>query len=81
MGFGDLVSSQLHDATLHTHTYTTMRTKTTLPAIREIEIKIADLWLSTGAITVTDTGEENTYYVNEFGHLFFCKNREGVSSF
>jgi len=58
-----------------------MKTKTNLPVIREIESKTADLWLSTGAITVTDTGEENTYYTNEFGHLFFCKNREGVSSF
>ena len=58
-----------------------MKTKTNLPVIREIEIKTADLWLSTGAITVTNTGEENTYYMNEFGHLFFCKNREGVSSF
>ncbi len=34
----------------------------------------ADLWLSTGAVTITDIGEENTYYANEFGHLFFCKN-------
>jgi hypothetical protein len=49
-----------------------MKTKLDLP--REIEIPIADLWLSTGAIAITDIGEENTYYVNEFGHLFFCKN-------
>jgi len=44
-------------------------------------METADLWLSTGTVTVTDTGEENTYYSNEFGHLFFCKNRDGVSSF
>jgi len=49
-----------------------MTTKLDLP--REIEIPTANLWLSTGAITITDIGEENTYYVNEFGHLFFCKN-------
>jgi hypothetical protein len=49
-----------------------MKTKLDLP--REIEIPTANLWLSTGAITITETGEENTYYVNEFGHLFFCKN-------
>lgn len=55
--------------------------KTNLPTIREIEIKTAELWIATGAITVTDIGNENTYYKNEFGHLFFCKNREGVSSF
>jgi hypothetical protein len=41
---------------------------------RELEIPTADLWLSTGAITITETGDENTYYTNEFGHLFFCKN-------
>ena len=62
---------------------TTMKTtmKTKLPEVREIEIKTADLWLSTGAVTVADIGEENTYYVNEFGHMFFCKNRQGTSSF
>ena len=49
-----------------------MKTKLNLP--RELEIPTADLWLSTGAITITETGDENTYYVNEFGHLFFCKN-------
>jgi hypothetical protein len=49
-----------------------MTTKLDLP--REIEIPTTDLWLSTGAITITDIGEENTYYVNEFGNLFFCKN-------
>jgi len=49
-----------------------MTTKLELP--RELEIPTADLWLSTGAITITETGEENTYYTNEFGHLFFCKN-------
>ena len=49
-----------------------MTTKLELP--RELEIPTADLWLSTGAITTTETGEENTYYVNEFGYLFFCKN-------
>ena len=53
-------------------TIQTMKTKLDLPI--ELEIPIADFWLSTGAITITETGEENTYYVNEFEHLFFCKN-------
>jgi hypothetical protein len=48
--------------------------KSLLPIVREIEINTAELWLSTGAIRITDLGEENTYYENEFGHLFFCKN-------
>ena len=48
--------------------------KSQLPVIREIEISTAELWLSTEAIRITDIGEENTYYENEFGHLFFCKN-------
>ena len=47
---------------------------TSLPQFREIEENVADLWLSTGAIRIMDIGEENTYYSNEFGHLFFCKN-------
>jgi hypothetical protein len=48
--------------------------KSLLPELHEIEINTANFWLSTGAIRVTDIGEENTYYENEFGHLFFCKN-------
>jgi hypothetical protein len=53
-----------------------MRTKekTSLKLPREIEIQTAELWLASGAITVSDIGNENTYYVNEFGHEFFCKN-------
>jgi len=51
-----------------------MTTKLKLELPRELEIKTADLWLSTGAIKITSIGEENTYYSNEFGHLFFCKN-------
>jgi hypothetical protein len=53
-----------------------MRTKvkTTLKIQREIEIKTAETWLASGAITISDIGNENTYYVNEFGHEFFCKN-------
>ena len=48
--------------------------KSLLPELHEIEIKTAEFWLSTGAVRITDIGEENTYYENEFGHLFFCKN-------
>lgn len=48
--------------------------KSTLPELRELEIKTANFWISTGAVRVTEIGEENTYYENEFGHLFFCKN-------
>ena len=42
--------------------------------LREIEIATADLWLSTGAVEITEVGDENTYYKNEWGHEFFCKN-------
>lgn len=41
---------------------------------REIEIVTADNWLSTGAIQVTEYGTENTYYIDQFGNKFFCKN-------
>jgi hypothetical protein len=45
-----------------------------LPTIYELEPKTADLWLSQGTITITSIGSENTYYVNEFGMEFYCKN-------
>ena len=48
--------------------------KSTLPKITEIEEKTADLWLSLGTIRVTDIGQENTYYVDQFDNQFFCKN-------
>lgn len=45
-----------------------------LPQITELEEKTANLWLSQGTITITSVGAENTYYVNEFGMEFYCKN-------
>jgi len=48
--------------------------KSTLPKITEIEEKTADLWLELGTICVTETGQENTYYVDQFDNQFFCKN-------
>jgi uncharacterized protein YvpB len=53
----------------HRATYTS-----TLPKITEIEEKTADIWLSLGTICVTDTGEENTYYIDQFDNQFYCKN-------
>ena len=41
---------------------------------REIEIKVADHWLKSGAIRVDTYGEENTYYVDDFNYKFYCKN-------
>jgi hypothetical protein len=46
----------------------------TLPDIKEIEEKTADLWLSVGTIRITETGQENTYYVDQFENQFYCKN-------
>ena len=40
----------------------------------ELEENVASAWLSTGAISITEYGNENTYYVNEFDKRFFCKN-------
>lgn len=48
--------------------------KTALSKIVELEEKIADLWLSIGTITIDDIGQENTYYVDQFGNQFYCKN-------
>ena len=41
---------------------------------REIEVNIAAAWIQSGALTVTDYGEENTYYKDEFDRTYFCKN-------
>jgi hypothetical protein len=46
----------------------------TLPKITEIEEKTADIWLALGTIWVTETGQENTYYIDQFDNQFFCKN-------
>ena len=41
---------------------------------KNIEVKIAKEWLKSGAIHITEQGEENTYFENDFGHKFFCKD-------
>jgi len=44
----------------------------TLP--REISEATVENWLASGAISVSDYGHENTYYLDQFGHEFCCKN-------
>ncbi len=44
------------------------------PAIHWIEIETAELWLKLGTIEVTEIGQENTYYKDQFDNQFFCKN-------
>ena len=46
----------------------------TLPDIKEIEEKTAILWLQLGTIKITDIGQENTYYIDQFENQFYCKN-------
>lgn len=43
-------------------------------AVTEIEENTAAAWIRSGAIRVTEYGSENTYYINEFDHQFYCKN-------
>jgi hypothetical protein len=45
-----------------------------LPECTEIEETTANLWLSQGTVTITSVGSENTYYVDQFGLEFYCKN-------
>ena len=45
-----------------------------MPTIRELEETTANAWMRNRGITITEIGSENTYYVNEFGMEFFCKN-------
>lgn len=42
--------------------------------LKEIEVKTALAWLAAGAIELVEVGEENSYFENEFGHRFFCKD-------
>ena len=51
-----------------------MKRKTLSPLPRELEEFTADLWLSIGTIQVSNYGSENTYYVDQFGIEYFCKN-------
>lgn len=46
----------------------------TLPKMIEIEEQTTATWLAQGTIAVTSTGEENTYYTDEFNNNFYCKN-------
>lgn len=41
---------------------------------REIEIETAEAWIKSGTIQMETTGWENTYYLDQFGNEFFCKN-------
>lgn len=45
-----------------------------LPQVTEITEKTANIWLSKGTITVSSVGAENTYYVDQFGMEYYCKN-------
>ena len=40
----------------------------------ELETVTAELWSANGVIHETSRGDENTYYCDEFGTTFFCKN-------
>jgi len=42
--------------------------------LNELEESTVASWLATGAIQLETTGNENSYYLNEFGTEFFCKN-------
>jgi len=48
--------------------------QSTLLKIRYIEQNTVDLWLSLGTIKISELGEENTYYVDQFDNEFYCKN-------
>jgi len=41
---------------------------------KEISQFTADLWLSQNTIKITEYGNENTYYVDQFDQEYFCKN-------
>ena len=51
-----------------------IKIKSELPKIRYIEQTTVHLWLTIGTIKVSELGEENTYYVDQFGLEYYCKN-------
>ena len=42
--------------------------------MQELEQVTANNWLDIDTIWVTETGEENTYYTDQFDYKYFCKN-------
>ena len=46
--------------------------KITVP--NEIEVSTAINWLALDTVRATSIGSENTYYIDQFGNAFFCKN-------
>ena len=48
--------------------------KTCFYQVKSLEPFTANLWEAQGTITPIWCGDENTYYVNEFGQEFYCKN-------
>jgi hypothetical protein len=41
---------------------------------KELDQKTVDIWLTLGTIKVTEYGNENTYYMDQFDNEFYCKN-------
>ena len=42
-----------------------------------IEENTVSAWLASGAIQLQTTGNENSYYLDQFGNQFYCKNYPG----
>jgi len=47
---------------------------------RQLEVKTAQLWVNQGTIWETSRGEENQYFIDDFGHEFFCKSLCGAGT-
>ncbi len=45
-----------------------------LPKVTWLEEPTAKAWLAAGTIWLVETGAENSYYRDQFGTRFFCKN-------
>jgi len=41
--------------------------------IKSIEISTMETWLALGTIWETDRGEENIYFIDQFGMQYYCK--------
>ena len=50
-----------------------MKNLSIFSTIKEIQIPTMEIWLSLETIVETDRGEENIYFVDQFGNEFYCK--------
>ena len=73
-----LMNSQVHTEAMSATQRAIFRGRVSVPDVpltypKRLEIPTMNLWLELGTIWETQRGEENRYFVDEFGNEFYCK--------